>query len=325
MKVRHLIHYNIVSILFWLLLLAGCTRKTEVVVFYASSLSAVLSDLALAYERQHPRVHIRLEPSGSQVAIRKVSELGMRPDLLAVADAGLIPKMLIPNHSQFNLLFATNEMVIAHQDHSRYTDQITATNWPELLMRSDVRLGRADPNTAPIGYQTILVWQLAESLDPGNDQRDGLTVRLKNKCAKEHITHDEAELLALLESRAIDYAFLFRSTAEDHRLKIVSLPNEINLSRPELAQEYAKSSVTVQMHQGGGDTKIIGTPITYGATLLKQAPHAIEAAKFVAFWLGEEGGRYWVRRGFHRLNPARCEPCGDMPSELTEYFKGSAP
>jgi len=43
-----------------------------------------------------------------------------------------------------------------------------------------------------------------------------LAARLAGQCAKEHgvvLIHDEAELLTLLEARAIDYAFVFRSTA----------------------------------------------------------------------------------------------------------------
>jgi molybdate/tungstate transport system substrate-binding protein len=126
-------------------------------------LSAVLGEAAEAFQKANPQVRIRLEPSGSQVATRKVSELGMRADIVAVADAALIDKMMIPAHATWNAVFATNEIVIAHKDHSKWTDQITAQNWPEILARDGVRLGRADPDTAPIGYQTLMVWQLAES------------------------------------------------------------------------------------------------------------------------------------------------------------------
>jgi molybdate/tungstate transport system substrate-binding protein len=95
-------------------------------------------------------------------------------------------------------------------------------------------LGRADPDTAPIGYQTLMVWQLAELSGFAPQISD----RLKSHCSKDHVVHDEAELLALLESRSIDYAFLFRSTAEDHHLKILHLPPEINLSRQDQSARY---------------------------------------------------------------------------------------
>ncbi len=295
--------------------LSSCKpRTTEIIVFYASSLTAVLGDVAEAFQMANPQLRVRLEPSGSQVAVRKVSELGMRADLIAVADAGLIPKMMIPTLATWSAILATNEIVIGHKDHSRFTDQINAGNWTEILLRDGVRLGRADPDTAPIGYQTLMVWQLAEA--QGGPGSAALATKLAAKCAPAHVTHDEAELLALLESRAIDYAFLFRSTAEDHHLKIVTLPSEINLSREDLAAGYAAASVEVRMKQGQGGARIAGAPVTYGLTIPTKAPHAEAAARFAAFLLGDGGRRLLDRRGFHPLARARCGPCVGLPAEL---------
>jgi molybdate/tungstate transport system substrate-binding protein len=295
----------------------GCKRPpTEIVVFYASSLSAVLGDAAEVFAKANPQLRLRLEPSGSQVAVRKVTELGMRADIVAVADASLIEKMMVPAHAAWNAVFATNEIVLAHKDHSRFTDQITPDNWPEVLGREGVRLGRADPDTAPIGYQTLLAWQLAEISGRYGTSGVGLAARLAGRCAKEHVTHDEAELLSLLESRAVDYAFLFRSTAEDHHLKILTLPPEINLSRPDLAERYAAASVEVRMKQGEGRGRIVGAPVTYGLTIPANARHADAAARFAAFLFGDAGRRLLARRGLHPLAGARCAPCAGLPALL---------
>ena len=306
-------------------LVLACRRpQTEIIVFYASSLSAVLGDAAEAFQKENPGYRLRLEPSGSQVAARKVTELGMRADIVAVADAGLIPKMMIPSHAAWSAIFATNEIVLAHKDHSRFTDQITAGNWAEVLLRDGVRLGRADPDTAPIGYQTLMVWQLAEGAGGQGGASAGLAARLAQKCARAHVTHDEAELLALLESRAVDYAFLFRSTAEDHHLKTLALPPEINLSRPELAARYAAASVEVRMKQGQGNARIAGAPVTYGLTIPKNAPHAEPAARFAAFLLGDRGRRLLDRRGFHAMAHAQCAPCTDLPAGLHDVVTSEA-
>jgi molybdate/tungstate transport system substrate-binding protein len=295
----------------------GCrSRRVELVVFYATSLTAVLGDLSAAYQQQHPSVRLRLEPSGSQVAARKVSELGMKADIVALADARLIEKMLIPGHAAWNIVFATNEIVLAHKDHSRFTDLITEETWTDFLTRPEVRLGRADPDTAPIGYNTLLVWQLLErSAKLGTAGMD-LVNRLKARCAPEHETHDEAELLALLESRAIDYAFLFRSTAEDHHLKIMALPPEVNLSRMDLAKQYASAKVEVRMKQGADRAVLFGAPVTYGVTIPTNAPHAVAAADFLAFLLGQEGTRAFTRRGFRPVVPAACPVCNGLPPSL---------
>ena len=169
-------------------------RPTEIAVFYASSLSAVLGDAGEAFGKTNPQFRLRLEPSGSQVAARKVTELGMRADIVAVADASLITKMMIPSHAAWNAVFATNEIVLAHKDHSKFTDQITVDNWPEILTRAGVRLARGDPDTAPIGYLTLMVWQLAQSSGRYGAAVAGLSAKLMGQCAKEHVTHDEAEL-----------------------------------------------------------------------------------------------------------------------------------
>jgi molybdate/tungstate transport system substrate-binding protein len=289
-------------------------RPTEIIVFYASSLSAVLGDAAEAFQKDNPQLRLRLEPSGSQVAARKVVELGMRADIVAVADAKLIPKMMIPTHAAWSAIFATNEIVLAHKDHSKFTDQIKAENWVEILGRQGVRLGRADPDTAPLGYQTLMVWQLAEA--SGGPAAAGLLARLAAQCTKDHVTHDEAELLSLLESRAVDYAFLFRSTAEDHHLKILTLPPEINLSRQDLAARYAAASVEVRMQQGQGSARLTGAPVTYGLTIPTHAPHAEAATRFLVFFLGDHGRRLLDRRGFHPLAHAQCAPCTGLPAPL---------
>jgi molybdate/tungstate transport system substrate-binding protein len=308
---------GVLRALCFLCALSACKpRPTEIAVFYASSLSAVLGDAAEAFQKANPQFRLRLEPSGSQVAVRKVSELGMRADVVAVADASLIPKMMIPSHAGWNAIFATNEIVLAHKDHSKFTDQIKPDNWPEILTREGVRLGRADPDTAPIGYQTLMVWQLAESSGRYGAAAAGLPARLTARCAKEHVTHDEAELLSLLESRAVDYAFLFRSTAEDHHLKILALAPEINLSRQDLAGAYATAGVQIRMKQGQGSGRIAGAPVTYGLTIPSNAPHPEAAARFAAFLLGEGGRRLLERRGFHPLAQAQCSPCGGIPALL---------
>ncbi len=317
-----------VSLALAVLGLGSCkSRTTEVVVFHASSLTAVLGDAAEAFHRVDPRVRVRIEPSGSQVAVRKVTELGMPADIVAVADAALIDKMMVPSYATWNALFATNEIVVGHMDHSRFTDQIGPENWPDILTRDGVRLGRADPDTAPIGYQTLLVWKLAETVGAYGASGSQLSDRLKAHCSKDHVVHDEAELLALLESRAIDYAFLFRSTAEDHHLKILTLPPEINLSRQDQAARYARAQVDIRMQQGQGRARIVGAPVTYGLTIPAHAPHPDAALRFTAFLLGDAGRRLFERRGFHPVSPAQCASCAGLPPALRPLvtFPGSHP
>jgi molybdate/tungstate transport system substrate-binding protein len=314
---RALRFYVFVAMAICLAGLPGCKKQpTDVVVFYAASLTQPLGEIAKLYENAHPGVHVRLEPSGSQVAARKVSEMGMTPDIVAVADAKVIDRILVPVHAKFNVVFATNEIVLAHKDHSRFTEEISTQNWPEILRRPGVRLGRADPDTAPIGYHTLISWQLAERSGAYGDQGKGLAEALASRCEKQNVVHDEAELLGQLESKAVDYAFLYRSTAEDHHLKITSLPVDQNLSRADLADRYAAAEVSVRMKQGDEKVRIKGGPITYGLTIPVKAPNAAEAARFATFLIGDDATRIFARRGFRPMSSPRCAPCDGLPTEL---------
>ena len=134
--------------------------------------------------------------------------------------------------------------------------------------------------------------------------------RLTEAVAKEHVGADETELLALLESKAVDYAFLYRSTAEDHHLKAVALPPELNLGRPELDARYAEASVALK------SGAVQGHAITYGITIPTAAAHPVEAELFLAFLVGPQGRRIQQTAGFRPLEHPRAHGAGKLPESL---------
>jgi molybdate/tungstate transport system substrate-binding protein len=301
------------------LLLPACKGRSEIVVFHAASLSRLLADAGERFERSHPKYVVRSEPSGSQVAARKVAELGLQADLVLSADIRVLDEILLPGHADWTLGFATNEIVLAHAQHSRHTEEVTAESWPDVLTRAPVRLGCVRPDLAPIGYQTLLAWKLAGGPGAGARQGPELSARLAARCAPEHVVSDESELVALLEARAIDYAFLYRSTAEDHRLKLTALPATVNLGRPELASTYAGAAVEVEMRLGAPATSIRGAPLLYGLAIPRSARNAEGATLFAAFLLGEEGRAALGRAGFRAVVPAACAARGRLPPALRRF------
>ena len=302
--------------LVWLI---ACQRPREIVVFHAASLRRLMADAAERFQKTHPTLTVRLEPSGSQVAARKVSELGLRADLVAVADASLIDKIMIPGHASWNLEFATNEIVLAHGQHSPMTGEITARNWPSILLRPGIRLGRSNPDTAPLGYHTLFVWQLAEKSGAFGASGINLAARLTDLVPERFVAVDETELLAFLESRAVDYAFVYRSTAEDHHLKFVELPTALNLSRLDLAESYAAAEVEVRMKQSQDKARLHGQPITYGLTIPLNTRHPDHARAFAEFLLGPEGQSLSRSAGFKPLVPARTRQWGNLPLGLRPF------
>lgn len=287
----------------WLLLLValdGCSKPRELVVLHAASLRRVMADASAAFQKAEPRVRIRLEPSGSQVAIRKVTEQGLPADLVATADARLLEDAMVPAHAARVTVFTANEVVLAHAQHSRFTEEVDERNWPEVLLRPKVRLGRVDPDLAPLGYHTLFCWKLAEKHGGFAEKGEGLAAKLVAAASAEKLAADESELLGMLESRAVDYAFLYRSTVEDHHLKAVRLPRELSLADPGLAATYA--GVSVEVRTSGTERKALsGRPITYGVAVPSLARNPSDAQRFVDFLTGPQGQALQRAAGFAPL------------------------
>jgi molybdate/tungstate transport system substrate-binding protein len=271
------------SLLLILLAAAGCRpARKPVVVFAAASLARVFSELKTTLEEQPHGQEVRLSVSSSQEACRKVAELGHRADIVATADDGVIDRILRPQHATFTIQFATNEVVLAHLEHSKHTEEITAASWPAILLRPEVRLGMVSSDL-PLGRATVLAWQRTEQEARGRVEPD-LAGRLRARCRPEHVTHDEGELLQLLQTRAIDYAFVYRSLAEEHNLKLVEL-----------------SGVP---------------PVLHGVTVPRSAPNPDGAVVFLRALLGEPGQRALRRSGFRPLAPAPCRDRAAVPEPV---------
>jgi ABC-type Fe3+ transport system substrate-binding protein len=63
----------------------------------------------------------------------------------------------------------------------------------------------------------------------------------------------------------------------------------------------------------------------YGLTIPSNAPHAEAATRFVAFLLSDAGNKLLLRRGFHPISPAACNPCAGLPEQLASASKSPPP
>ena len=141
---------------------AQAEPKGKVVLFHAGSLSMPFAAMEKEFEARYPGVDLLREASGSQAAARKVTDLNRPCDLMASADFKVIDKLLIPAQADWNIRFATNQMVLCYTEKSRFAQEVNARNWPEILQRKEVVWGHSDPNLDPCGYRSLMVLQLAE-------------------------------------------------------------------------------------------------------------------------------------------------------------------
>jgi molybdate/tungstate transport system substrate-binding protein len=289
--------------------------KKELIIFHAGSLSVPLKEVAQEYEKRNPDTRIFLESAGSLVCARKVTELKKPCDILASADYFVVNELLIPDYASWGIRFATNEIVVAYHEKSKYAAEINQDNWYEILQRKDVIYSRSDPDADPCGYRTVFTLMLAEKYYKKPGLVDRMTAKNKN-----YIRPKEVDLVALIESNVIDYMFQYKSVAIQHGLKFVQLPDDINLSDPSKNDHYSSVSTEVAGNKPGKKMRITGDYINYSVTVLDKAPQKKEAIKFVEFMLSQDALDIFKKNGQEPLVPLKAEPVMKLPPELLKYF-----
>ncbi len=301
------------------LIISGCTQKDkrEVIIFHAGSLSVPMKQIEEEFEKQHPYVDVLRESSGSRTAARKVSDLRKKSDIVASADYTVIYNLLIPMYADFCVNFATNEMVLMHRGDSKYSDEINGNNWYRVLLREDVHYGHSDPNKDPCGYRSQMVWQLAES----HYNKKGLYGELKKKCPRKYVRPKETDLIALLESRVLDYIFIYRSVAVQHDMPFVTFPPRISLGDPDHTDFYNTAAIEVSGKKPGETISHRGKPIVYGLTLVKEPANRPDAVAFLKFMLGKEGQSIIDSAGQKPVTPPVTGEHDSLPDELKDIVK----
>ena len=310
------------TVLFFMACVSPLYAKQKIIVkvFHAGSLSVPFSKIKKAFEKKYPYIDIRQEPSGSVKAARKITEIHKPCDVIAVADYTLIPKMLFPTYAEYVKLFARNELVLTYTKNSKYKDEINSKNWYKILTKKGVKWGFSNPNNDPCGYRTVLSIGLASLYYKNPEIISSLLQKytnieykkqadlihftvpknLKVKGRKIFIRPKSVQLLGLLETGTIDYAFEYKSVALQHNLLYVELPPEINLGNIKYKGFYKRSKITLF----NGKT-IEGKPIVYGITVLKNAPHPKEAKLWEDFVTGRQGKEILLKCKQTPIYPAK--------------------
>jgi len=307
-----------IKLLIILFLVSGCTNKEqkEIIIFHAGSLSVPFKELADKFEKKNPGIKILMEPAGSLVCARKITELKKPCDIIASADYFVINQLIIPEYASWSIRFATNELVISFQEKARYASEINSSNWMEILRREDVAYGRSDPDSDPCGYRTVIMFRLAEKYY----NIPGLADRLVEK-DKDFIRPKEVDLIALIESNSADYMFQYKSVAIQHNLKYVELPGEINLGDPGKNHLYNTANIEVKGNTPGSRITITGEYINYSLSVLKDAVNSKGAIDFVEFLLSTEGLEIFRKNGQEPIIPFSTDQEELIPEKLKKYLK----
>ncbi len=293
----------------------------DVIMFHAGSLSVPLAKMEKEFEAMHPGVDIKREAGGSTKMARMISEVGKPADIMASADYVVIDKNLIPKFADFNIRFASNQLVLCYTDQSKFASEINADNWYEIIQKPGVVWGYSDPNIDPCGYRSVMVLQLAEKFYG----KPGLFDKLISQRKEEWVRPKSVELISLLKTGNMDYAWEYLSVAVQHGLKYITLDKHINLSDYKYNNFYKQAKVTVTGKKPGTTIDRIGKSITYGITQLKDAPNKAAATAFMAYMLSPEGGlKILEEMGQPPFIPAIVPDesmVSNMPEELRKLVK----
>jgi molybdate/tungstate transport system substrate-binding protein len=339
----------LVSTLIFFFYIVEPSEKSTLKVLCAASLLFPLGKVEEAFEKAYPGVNVEIEGHGSIQVIRQVTELGNKADLLMVADYSLIPLMMYNSSGSGNnqsfanwyIRFASNKIVLAYTNSSRYASEVNVTNWFSVLMRSEVVFGFPNPMIDALGYRALMVIQLAEtyygnnsifynlvtrnfdpsiSSVPSDDNYTIFVPEVQQPKANVILRASSIQLIPLLETGSMDYCFLYLSNAKQYGLQYVELPDEFNLGNPQFERLYEHVTVRfeLQRFQTIGLDRL-GKTIYYGFTIPNNAVEKDLAVDFSEFLLGEEGRSVFESAWHPVFLPSYTDNKQDIPSVLQSF------
>ncbi|MBS7248302.1 MAG: extracellular solute-binding protein [Candidatus Jordarchaeales archaeon] len=270
--------------------------RVEIHVLCAGSLSKIVSELAEAFRAEHPYVEIRISAHGSLECARLV-KAGARCDLILVSDYKVIEDELAESYAPRSMkrycewwaVFARNEIVLALAPGN--PAGLNEKNWYWKLADPNQvkKWGRANPDSDPCGYRTLIVFNICDAYYPEHrDEFPGYpemgiikTLYLSNP-SNVFVAAKEFDLMVALQTGQIDAGWTYLSLAEQFGLPYIRLPGNVSLGVPysEFNEWYSRFTITTE----SGRT-YRGSSISYAASIPTTAENSYWATVFLRFIL----------------------------------------
>ncbi len=313
---------------------------------------APFAEVVKEYGESNPDTEIITESHGSIQVIRQVTDINREIDIIAVADYALIPQIMygtqMPEsnwpYADWCIRFATNRLVLAYSDTSKYVGEMNNSTWYKILARPDVKVGLADPRIDALGYRAMMLAQLSEEYYKDETIFESLFTNAFSKPidviesngvdvihvpellepADSRIVFrgSSVQTIALVQSGDIDYTFEYLSVVKQQGLKYVELPPEIDMGSEDLAELYAGVRVKLDFQRFKSVSPVFGgQPIIYGLTIPRNAPNRDEAIKFFTYLLGKDGTRIFDENYHPMLSEPTADYRNNLPEELKSLFE----
>jgi molybdate/tungstate transport system substrate-binding protein len=262
----------------------GSAQDSTVSVLYAGSLATAMENgLGSAFSKSTGHAY-KGEAQGSLGAARMIHDHLRSPDVFISADPTVNETVLMGDKNEnlvsWYVAMASSQLVLAYNPRSPFAGkfQAAAANtipWYAVLQIPGVRFGRGDPTTDPKGYRTLFLFELA-----GKHYQNPEIPRMLGDPLNPAQVFPEVVLLARIETGQFDAGIFYKHEVVAHHLPFITLPPEINLGDPKLAQRYAE----VAYRLPSGD-RVKGAPIIFTLTIPRTVRHPSAAEAFVRFML----------------------------------------
>ena len=194
---------------------------------------------------------------------------------------------------------ASTQMVIAYSPKSRFVPEFEAAAqgkkpWYEVLQTPGLRFGRTDPATDPQGQNIIFTLLLAQNFY----RQPGMAERILGGYQNPQQIFAEPSLLSRLEAGQIDASSGYLSAARSHQLPFIELPDEINLSNPEMEAKWYKTVQFAVKLPSGKEATLNTQPLVFYATVLKDSRQPALAEKFMQFLQSPQGQKMLRDNGY---------------------------
>ena len=178
--------------------------------------------------------------------------------------------------------FAQSPLVIGYNPSSRFAADFRNKPWYRVLSEPGIRIGRTDPKLDPKGRLTLTLMKDAEA----HYKDAGLAQRVLGSPENPAQVLPEETLVGRLQSGQLDAGFFYSTETSDAKVPAVSLP-------PAIAPKAV-----------------------YTVTIVRGAPDAKAAEKFVAFLLGEHGQALLRQHGLMLRKPTLSGDANAAPAAV---------
>lgn len=323
----------------------ACVEPTtqQVIVWHAGSLSNAFGALYKTFTCD-TGIQVVDKAGGSVDLVRQITAGGQPADVLASADYLNIELFLKPEgYADYDIRFLESKMVLAYlksalaakDGGAGYTiDDGTAFNPPEAipnaaadwytyLLKPDVTAGGSSPFLDPGGYRTAMIYRLAQSYYQVPNLYDSLLTHhvITAAISKEIAIGSGYDIQFLYEGSA--YA-AWKTNPEDYRY--VNLPDAVNLGSPALNDFYRQAEIVMPDLSGEDHVTVPASRVTYGLTVVKNAPNSANGVAFVKYLLGPIGQAALASYQLRGLSPAQVsrDDYRVLPSELKPFVSAIA-